>query len=123
MENMGNVIVVRPCAFWTTTNMQVLLAGESRPIPFAITSGTREEDIAVDGLLTVALQSDAPRPFGRDRRGQLDTAGVEPVSRTLTIDPVDYATGGTYPVTVAPGVTTDIGFMDAARNAWPIAEV
>lgn len=123
MENMGNVIVVRPCAFWTTTNMQVLLAGESRPIPFAITSGTREEDIAVDGLLTVALQSDAPRPFGRDRRGQLDTAGVEPISRTLTIDPVDYATGGTYPVTVAPGVTTDIGFMDAARNAWPIAEV
>lgn len=123
MENMGNVIVVRPCEFWTTTNMQVLLDGESRPIPFAVTSGTREADIAVDGLLTVALQSDAPRPFGRDRMGQLDTSWVQPASRTLTIDPIDFANGGTYPVTVAPGVTTDIAFMDSARNPWPIAEV
>jgi len=123
MDNMGNVIVITPCAFWTTTNMQVLLVGETRPIPFAVSAGTREDSIIVDGLVTVALQSDAPRPFGRDRLGQLDTSWVRPVSRTLTIDPIDYATGGTYEVFVAPGVTTDIAFMDEGRSPWPIAEV
>lgn len=123
LDNLGNIIVVAPCAFWTTTNMQVLLQGETRPIPFAVASGTREAEIVVDGLLTVAVQSEAAVPFGRDRLGNLDTSWVEPVSRTLTIDPIDYATGGTYPVYVAPGVTTDIAFMDAARNPWPIQEV
>lgn len=123
MESMGNVIVVAPCAYWTTTNMQVLLEGETRPIPFAVSSGTREEDIPVDGLLTVALQSDAPRPFGRDRLGNLDTSWVQPRSRTITIDPIDYNTGGVYQIFVTPGVTTDIAFMDAARNPWPVAEV
>jgi hypothetical protein len=123
MSDMGNVIVLSPCAFWTTTNLQVLLSGESRPIPFAISSGTREADIQVDGLVTVALQSDAARPFGRDRLGNLDTSWVRPVSRTLTIDPIDYSNGGTYPVFVAPGVTTDIGFMDGNRQPWPIAEI
>lgn len=123
MDNMGNVIVVAPCAFWTTTNMQVLLDGETRPIPFAVTSGTRDEEIVVDGLLTVALQSDAPRPYGRDRLGNLDTTWVRPVSRTITIDPIDYSTGGVYEIFVAPGVTTDIAFMDESRVPWPVAEV
>jgi hypothetical protein len=84
MADMGNVIVLSPCTFWTTTNLQVLLSGESRPIPFAISSGTREADIQVDGLVTVALQSDAARPFGRNRLGNLDTSWVRPASRTLT---------------------------------------
>lgn len=123
LDNMGNVIVITPCEFWTTTNMQVLLTGETRPLPFAVTSGTREETVPVDGLLTVAVQSEAPRPFGRDRLGNLDTSWVRPVSRTMEIDPIDYSKGGTYDVIVSPGVTTDIAFMDSARNPWPIAEV
>lgn len=123
LDNMGNVIVVTPCEFWTTTNMQVLLTGETRPLPFAVSSGTRDETIPVDGLLTVAVQSEAPRPFGRDRLGNLDTSWVQPVSRTMEIDPIDYSKGGTYEVVVAPGVTTDVAFMDSARNPWPIAEV
>lgn len=123
MSDMGNVIVITPCAFWTTANMQVLLDGETRPVPFAITSGTREADIFVDGLLTVSLQSEAARPFGRDRFGNLDTSWVQPRSRTITIDPIDYSTGGTNQIYVTPGVTTDIAFMDQARNPWPIAEV
>lgn len=123
LDGLGNIIVVTPCEFWTATNMQVVLVGETRPLPFAVASGTRDEAIYVDGLLTVAVQSEAPRPFGRDRLGNLDTSWVEPRSRTLTIDPIDYATGGTYPVYVAPGVTTDVAFMDPARNPWPIEEV
>lgn len=123
LDGLGNIIVVTPCDFWTATNMQVVLLGETRPIPFAVTSGTREENIPVDGLLTVAVQSEAPRPFGRDRLGNLDTSWVQPTSRTMTIDPIDYATGNTYPVYVAPGVTTDVAFMDPARNPWPIEEV
>lgn len=123
MEGLGNVIVVAPCAFWTTTNMQILLDGETRPIPFAVSSGTREESIPVDGLLTVSLQSDAPRPFGRDRLGNLDTSWVQPRSRTITIDPIDYTSGGVYTIFITPGVTTDIAFMDSARNPWPVAEV
>ena len=123
MIGMGNVLVISPCAFWTTSNMQVLLDGETRPIPFAVTSGTREERIPVDGVLTVALQSDAPRPFGRDRVGSLDTSWVQPRSRTITIDPIDYTTGGVYEIFITPGVTTDIAFMDQSRNPWPVAEV
>lgn len=123
LDSLGNVMVVTPCQFWTTTNMQVILVGETRPIPFAVTSGTREDDIRVDGLLTVAVQSEAARPYGRDRLGNLDTSWVQPTSRTLTIDPIDYATGGTYPVYMAPGVTTDLAFMDTERNPWPIEEV
>jgi hypothetical protein len=123
-DSLGNVLVVRPCSFWTQTNMQVLLVGETRPIPFSVRSGSREDTIVADGLLTVAVNSNAPRPMGRDRLGQLDNSWVVPAARTMTIDPIDTVRDrAVNQVFVTPGVTTDIAFMDGNRNPWPIEEI
>lgn len=123
LREMGNVLIVSPCAFWVNANMQVLLRGETRPIPFIVNAGSRDERIVADGSVTVAVESDAPRPLGRDRSGQIANNWAQPMSRALRIDPIEATNGGVNPVVVAPGITTDISFMDGSRTPWPVAEV
>lgn len=123
LREMGNVLIVSPCSFWVNANMQVLLRGETRPIPFTVNAGSRDERIVADGIVTVAVQSDAPRPLGRDRNGQIANTWAEPASRAIRIDPIEVQNGGVNPIVVAPGITTDISFMDGSRTPWPVAEV
>lgn len=123
LREMGNVLIVSPCSFWVNANMQVLLRGETRPIPFAVNAGSREENIVADGIVTVAVQSDAPRPLGRDRTGQIANTWAEPASRAIRIDPIEVQNGRVNPIVVAPGITTDISFMDGSRTPWPVAEI
>lgn len=120
---LGNVLVLSPCSFWTSANMQVLLRGETRPIPFDVRSGSRDDTISADGLVTIAVQSDAPRPLGRDRQGNIDNDWTAPASRAIRIDPIEAVNGGVNPIVIAPGITTDLSFMDASRTPWPVAEV
>lgn len=123
LREMGNVLIVAPCSFWVNANMQVLLRGETRPIAFTVNAGSREDRIVADGSLTVAVQSDAPRPLGRDVSGQISNNWAMPASRALRIDPIDVSNGGVNPIVVSPGITTDISFMDGSRTPWPVAEI
>lgn len=120
---LGNIIVLSPCSFWVTSNIQVLLQNETRPIPFTINAGSRDASIQADGLITVAVRSDAPRPLGRDRQGQIANLWANPASRAIRIDPIEATNGGVNAIVVAPGITTDISFMDGSRTPWPVAEV
>lgn len=123
LRELGNIVILSPCAFWVNTNAQVLLRGETRPITFEISSGTRDAVITADGMVTVAVRSDAPRPLGRDVAGNISNNWAEPSSRAIRIDPIEVANGRVNPIVIAPGITTDLSFMDGSRNPWPIAEV
>ena len=124
MDSQGNVLTLSPCSFWTNTNMQVLLTGESRPIPFQMVSGSRDTVITADGLVTMMIDSDVEPPLGRTRIGQLDNSWVIPAARSMRIDPIDTTTDRSVnSIFVTPGITTDIAFMDSNQQPWPIAEI
>ena len=120
---LGNVLVLSPCSFWVNANMQVLLQGETRPLTFEVRAGGRDDVIVADGLVTVAVQSNAPRPLGRDRQGNIANDWTNPASRAIRIDPIEAVNGGVNPIVLAPGITTDLSFMDGSRTPWPVAEV
>lgn len=120
----GNILSVMPCGFWTTSNMQVLLQGETRPLSFSVQSGSTLEDPIVDGAITVAVQSDIKPGVGQSRVGALDNAWVVPAVRTMKIDPIDTrADQRVNEIFLMNGVTTDISFMDASKNPWPVEEI
>lgn len=124
LAGVGNIITVMPCAFWTNSTMQVLLNGETRPILFNVQSGSRDTSPIVDGAITVAVQSDIGRPYGQSRVGTIDNSWVVPSVRTMTIDPIDTrADNRVNEIYVMNGVTTDISFMDANKNPWPVEEI
>ena len=124
LEGVGNVLTVMPCAFWTTTTMQVLLVGETRPLMFDITSGSQEASPVVDAAVTVAVQSDITSPYGENRIGELENNWIHPSARTIRLDPIDTkADKSVTPLLVGPGVTTDVSFIDGSNQPWPIEEI
>lgn len=124
LEGMGNVLTLMPCQFWTTTTMQVLLQGETRPMMFDIRSGSSSPNPVVDAAVTVSVQSDVPSPYGTTRAGELANNWINPSARAIRIDPIDTRTDRSVtPIIVGPGVTTDVSFMDSSQTPWPIEEV
>lgn len=124
ISGVGNILTVMPCKFWTDSNMQVLLRGETRPLSFGLGSGSTLEDPMVDGAVTVAVQSDVPREYGQSRVGTIDNGWVVPSVRTMKIDPIDTrADNRVNEIFVMNGVTTDISFMDGSKNPWPVEEI
>lgn len=124
VTGMGNILTVRPCQFWTDSNMQVLLRGETRPLSFGLGSGSTLEDPLVDGAVTVAVQSDIRPDHGQTRIGTINNSWVLPNVRAMRIDPIDTRSDNRVnEIYVMNGVTTDISFMDGNKNPWPIEEI
>jgi hypothetical protein len=123
-EGQGNVLTVMPCKFWTATTLQVLLEGETRPLTFDVRSGSEEAEPLVDAAVAVKLQSDVSSPYGKTRVGELENSWVNPSARAIRIDPIDTRQDKSVtPILVAPGVTTDVSFMDGSNQSWPIEEI
>lgn len=123
-EGTGNSLNLQPCEFWTTTTMQVLLKGETRPLLFDIHAGSKEKNPLIDAAVSVKLQSDVASPYGKTRVGELENNWVNPSARAIRIDPIDTrADKSVTPILVGPGVTTDVSFMDSSRQSWPIEEI
>lgn len=124
LEGVGNVVTVMPCKFWTTSSMQVLLQGETRPVMFDVRSGSQDPKPVVDAALTISVQSDVNSPYGKTRVGELENNWINPSARAIRIDPVDTtADKSVTPILIGPGVTTDVSFMDGTKNPWPIEEI
>lgn len=124
LEGVGNVLTVMPCSFWTTSSMQVLLQGETRPLMFDLRSGSQDAKPIVDAAVTVSVQSDVTSPYGKTRVGEMANNWINPRARTIRIDPIDSRTDKTVtPILLGPGVTTDVSFMDGTKQQWPIEEV
>lgn len=124
MQGRQNIISFTPCKFWTTTSAQVVLRGETKPIVFDISSGSKEPEVNVDSNVSVAIQSTVGRPFGRTHTGDVDLSWIRPSARALSIDPIDTTRDrSANAIVLARDVTTDISFMDRRRTPWPITEV
>lgn len=124
MQGVRNIMNITPCSFWTTSSVQVVLTGETKPIVFDISSGSTADEVFVDANVAISVNSSIDRPFGRTVSGDVDLGWIEPQARTMTIDPIDTTTDRTAnAITLARDVTTDISFMDAQRTQWPIQEV
>jgi hypothetical protein len=124
LQGRSNIISFTPCKFWTTSSAQIVLEGESKPIVFDISSGSRESTVEVDSNLSVSLQSTTGRPFGRTHAGDVDLSWIRPQARTMAIDPIDTTRDReANAIVLARDVATDISFMDRSRTPWPVREI
>lgn len=124
VQGVRNILNVTPCNFWTTASVQVVLSGETKPIVFDIRAGSEAQEAIVDANVAVSVNSSIDRPMGRTVAGDVDLGWIEPLARTMTIDPIDTTSDRrANSITLARDVTTDISFMDGNRAQWPIQEV
>jgi len=120
-DETKNILYILPCRFWTTGTLQVRLDGETKPIPFDVRSGSKDDTPIVDSSVTVKVTSRASGPF----EATSDNRWVRPQARRLTIDPVDYKRegGDASTIVLAPGLLTDVSFIDRTGKLWPVVEV
>lgn len=109
--NSVNTLNIFPCQFWANGTINVRVAGAAQPIVFSASAGSDEAAPKVDAMVNVTVSDGTSNTF------------PEFASRRLTINPVDRATGGVTPVYPSVGVITDVSFIDASGNPWPVETV
>mgnify|MGYP002737784077 CR=1 FL=1 len=107
----GNILNIYPCQFWAQGTINVTVRGASQPIIFSAQAGSTEASPKADAMVTVEVSDGASNAF------------PDHASRRLTINPLDRSTSGVTPIYPGMGVITDVSFIDASGNPWPIEEV